>query len=105
MPEARSPGLDTSSFPTQAVLTELDDREIGFITLRARHPGVTRQLAALPATAWASLTFDRAKSKTSRNRAHDDGSAANWTTSITAAVRPGEVAAFGRERSPAPVPG
>jgi hypothetical protein len=34
-----------SKLTTQAVLIELDDRHIGFITLRARHPGVT---AALP---------------------------------------------------------
>jgi len=33
---------------TQAVLAELDDRGIGFITLRARHPGITTALAALP---------------------------------------------------------
>ena len=33
---------------TQAVLAELDDRGIGFITLRARHPGITKTLAALP---------------------------------------------------------
>ena len=43
-----------SKLTTQAVLAELDDRKIGFITLRARHPGVTRALAALPATAWTS---------------------------------------------------
>jgi hypothetical protein len=64
-----------SRLTTQAVLAELDDREIGFITLRARHPGVTRQLAALPATAWISLTLGRAKNKTSRIRVHDDPAA------------------------------
>ena len=41
-----------SKLTTQAVLAELDDREIGFITLRARHPGITKTLAALPASAW-----------------------------------------------------
>ena len=46
-----------SKLTTQAVLAELDDREIGFITLRARHPGVTKTLAALPATAWTSMTL------------------------------------------------
>ena len=30
-----------SKLTTQAVLAELDDRHIGFVTLRARHPGVT----------------------------------------------------------------
>ena len=33
-----------SKLTTQAVLAELDDRGIGFITLRARHPGVTQAL-------------------------------------------------------------
>jgi len=34
-----------SKLTTQAVLAELDDRQIGFITLRARHPAVTKALA------------------------------------------------------------
>jgi hypothetical protein len=46
-----------SKLTTQAVLAELDDREIKFITLRARHPGITAQLAALPDSAWTSLTL------------------------------------------------
>jgi hypothetical protein len=61
-----------SKLTTQAVLAELDDRKIGFITLRARHPGVTKALAALPATAWTSLTLGRAKNTTRRVRVHDD---------------------------------
>jgi hypothetical protein len=61
-----------SKLTTQAVLAELDDRKIGFITLRARHPGVTRALAALPATAWASVNLGRAGNKTRRIRVHDD---------------------------------
>jgi hypothetical protein len=36
-----------SKLTTQAVLAGLDDRGIGFITLRARHPGATKALAAL----------------------------------------------------------
>jgi hypothetical protein len=40
-----------SKLTTQAVLAELDDRKIKFITLRARHPGITKALAALPASA------------------------------------------------------
>ena len=35
-----------SKLTTQAVLAELDDRGIGFITLRARHPAATKTLAA-----------------------------------------------------------
>src|SRR6266702_705531 len=64
-----------SKLPTQAVLAELDDRKIGFITLRARHPGVTRALAALPATAWAPVNLGRAGNKTRRVKVHDDPAA------------------------------
>jgi hypothetical protein len=61
-----------SKLTTQAVLAELDDRQIGFITLRARHPGITKALAALPATAWTSMTLGRAGGKTRRVKVHDD---------------------------------
>ena len=61
-----------SKLTTQAVLAELDDRHIGFITLRARHPGVTKTLAAQPATAWTSMTLDRVGNKTRRVKVHDD---------------------------------
>ena len=64
-----------SKLTTQAVLAELDDRGIGFITLRARHPGATRTLAALPATAWASMALGRAGNKTRRIKVHDDPAA------------------------------
>ena len=64
-----------SKLTTQAVLAELDDREIGFITLRARHPGVTRALAALPASAWTAMTVGRAGNKTRRVHVHDDPAA------------------------------
>ena len=64
-----------SKLTTQAVLAELDDRKIGFITLRARHPGVTRALAALPPSAWTSVPLGRAGNKTRRIRVHDDPAA------------------------------
>jgi hypothetical protein len=64
-----------SKLTTQAVLAELDDRGIGFITLRARHPGVTTALAALPASAWTPLTLGRARNTTRRVRIHDDPAA------------------------------
>ena len=64
-----------SKLTTQAVLAELDDRNIGFITLRARHPGLTQALAALPATAWTPMTLGRAGNKTRRVRVHDDPAA------------------------------
>jgi DDE family transposase len=65
-----------SKLTTQAVLAELDDREIKFITLRARHPGITAQLAALPASAWTSMTLGRAGGRTRRVKIHDDSAAA-----------------------------
>jgi Tetratricopeptide repeat len=64
-----------SKLTTQAVLAELDDRKIGFITLRARHPGITKTLAALPASAWKPMTLGRAGGKTRRVRMHDDPAA------------------------------
>jgi transposase len=44
---------------TQAVLTELTDRGITFITLRMRSPGLNRHIAALPTTAWRTVRLDR----------------------------------------------
>jgi hypothetical protein len=64
-----------SKLTTQAILAELDDRKIGFITLRARHPGITKTLAALPASAWKPMTLGRAGGKTRRIRVHDDPAA------------------------------
>ena len=64
-----------SKLTTQAVLAELDDRKIGFITLRARHPALTTALAALPATSWTSMTLGRAGGKTRRVKVHDDPAA------------------------------
>jgi hypothetical protein len=64
-----------SKLTTKAVLAELDDRRIGFITLRARHPGVTKTLVALHATAWTSLTLGRAGNMTRRVKLHDDTAA------------------------------
>lgn len=64
-----------SKVTTQAVLAELDDRGIGFITLRARHPALTRTLATLPATAWTAITLGRATNATRRVRVHDDPAA------------------------------
>jgi len=72
-----------SKLTTQAVLTELDNRGIGFITLRARHPGVTTALATLPASAWTSMTLGRAGNKTRRVKVHDDP-----TASLSAYPRP-----------------
>jgi hypothetical protein len=46
------------------------------ITLRARHPGVTKALATLPASAWTSMTLGRAGGRTRRVKVHDDPAAA-----------------------------
>ena len=64
-----------SKLTTQAQLAELDDRHIAFITLRARHPAITTQLAALPASAWTSMTLARAGGRTRRIRVHDNPAA------------------------------
>jgi len=64
-----------SKLTTQATLAELDDRGIGFITLRARHPALTRALAALPASAWTAMALGRAGNKTRRVKVHDDPAA------------------------------
>jgi len=72
-----------SKLTTQAILAQLDDRGIGFITLRARHPGVTTALAALPATAWTPMTLGRSKNTTRRVRVHDDPA-----TALSAYPRP-----------------
>jgi hypothetical protein len=72
-----------SKLTTQAVLAELDDRKIGFITLRARHPGITKTLAALPPAAWTAMTLGRAGNKTRRVKVHDDPG-----TQLSACPRP-----------------
>jgi hypothetical protein len=64
-----------SKLTTQAILAGLDDRQIGFITLRARHPGITTALAALPPSAWTSMTLGRAGGKTRRVKVHDNPAA------------------------------
>jgi hypothetical protein len=72
-----------SKLTTQAVLAELDDRGIGFITLRARHRVLTQALATLPATAWTPMTLGRAKNTTRRIHVHDDPA-----TTLSAYPRP-----------------
>jgi len=44
---------------THAVLGELDERGIKFLTLRMRSPSLTRQIAALPPDAYTTITLDR----------------------------------------------
>ncbi len=44
---------------TQPVLGELDARGVKFLTLRMRSTSLTRQIAALPPTAYTTITLDR----------------------------------------------
>jgi hypothetical protein len=44
---------------TQKVLGELDARRVKFLTLRMRSPSLTRQIAALPPSAYTTVTLDR----------------------------------------------
>jgi hypothetical protein len=44
---------------TQAVLGELDQRGVKFLTLRMRSTSLTRQINALPTTAYKTITLDR----------------------------------------------
>jgi hypothetical protein len=64
-----------SKLTTQAVLAELDDHGIGFITLCARHPGINKTLAAVPPSAWKSMTLGRVGNKTRRVKVDDDPTA------------------------------
>lgn len=64
-----------SKVTTQAQLAELDDRGIGFLTLRARTPKLTAALHTLPASDWTPLTVARAGGKTRRVQVHEDPAA------------------------------
>ncbi len=44
---------------THQILGELDARGVRFLTLRMRSPGLTRQIASLPAAAYTTVTLDR----------------------------------------------
>jgi len=45
--------------PAVEILGELDVRGVRFLTLRMRSPGLTRQIASLPAAAYTTVTLDR----------------------------------------------
>jgi len=55
-------------------LAVLGDRGIGFITLRARHPGITKALATLPPSAWNHGPRQN-REQDRRIRVHDDPAA------------------------------
>jgi hypothetical protein len=48
-----------STVTTHAELSELDDRGIGFITLRRRGGTLMQQVAALPPDAWQAVRLER----------------------------------------------
>jgi transposase len=56
---------------TQAVLAQLDARGVNFLTLRMRSPTLTRQIAALSATEFTTITLNRTGSG-QRPRVHED---------------------------------
>jgi transposase len=57
----QKPGLLVfdSTLTTHAELAELDERGIGFITLRRRGGNLIKQLEALPAEAWSAVRLER----------------------------------------------
>lgn len=64
-----------SKVTTQTQLAQLNARDIGFITLRARTSKLTTHLHSVPATDWTPLTIDRAGGKTRHVRVIDDPAA------------------------------
>jgi transposase len=71
---------------TQAVLGELDQRRVQFLTLRMRSPALTRQINALPKSAWKTITLDR-PGKHNRPRVAEQ-------TGVTLSTYPGTVRQF-----------
>jgi len=57
----QKPGLLVfdSTLTTHAELAELDERQIGFITLRRRGGNLIKQIEALPADAWNAVRLER----------------------------------------------
>ena len=58
---AQKPGLLVfdSTLTTHAELAELDEQDIGFITLRRRGGNIIKQIEALPEDAWSALRLQR----------------------------------------------
>jgi hypothetical protein len=67
-----------SKVTTQEELGKLPQRGIGFITLRASTPTLTRALAAQPKDAWATITLDRAGGKTRRVQVLDNPTVSDY---------------------------
>ena len=68
---------------TQAILGELDARGVTFLTLRMRSPGLTRQIASLPASAYTTITLDRT-GRYNRPKVHESTGVklSNYPTSV-----------------------
>jgi Transposase DDE domain group 1 len=60
-----------STLTTHAVLSQLNQRGVRFLTLRARRPPMLKQLAQLPSSAWQPVQLERAGGYR-RVRVHDD---------------------------------
>jgi hypothetical protein len=56
---------------TQQILGELDARGVRFLTLRMRSASLTRQINALPASAYTTVTLDRSTGKHTKPKVHE----------------------------------
>jgi len=79
---------------THQILGELDARGVRFLTLRMRSPGLTRQIASLPAAAYTTVTLDRTGRYT-KPKVHE--STGVKLTSYPATVRQFIVTGLGRD--------
>ena len=84
-----------SKVTIQRQLSELTERGIGFITLRARTLKLSAALHAAPAGAWTAMTIARAGGKTRRVRVIDDPAAT--LTSYPGTLRQLAVAGLGHD--------
>jgi len=60
-----------SNLTTHSVLSQLNQRGVRFLTLRARRPAMLKQLDQLPSSAWQPVQLERAGGYR-RARVHDD---------------------------------
>ena len=79
---------------THQILGELDARGVRFRTLRMRSPGLTRQIASLPAAAYKTVTLDRTGRHT-KPKVHE--STGVKLTNYPATVRQFIVTGLGRD--------
>jgi hypothetical protein len=85
-----------SKVTTQAQLGQLNERGIGFITLRARTPKLTQHLHDLPASAWTATNIARAGGRTRRVHVVEDPTAS--LSAYPGTLRQLAVAGLGHEQ-------